>query len=292
MVAAQFVDVLTEADRLDEAEAVLARSGQLGDPPAYALPSPLLLQSRSRLRFAQHRPQEAYADARAAGDRWQELSVCHPALASWRVEAIAALVALGDSSRARDLAGEHIRLAERLGTAAPLAAGWRVLAQAGDVVDRVRLLERAQALTAASPARLEHVRVLVDLGAALRRVNRRAEARIPLQQALDLADRHGMALLARRSRAELVAAGARPRRPASTGPQALTPAEYRVASMAAAGHSNPEIAAQLFVTRRTVETHLTHVFGKLSIGSRSELGQALVVDVAEPAALQPSGRRA
>lgn len=84
-----------------------------------------------------------------------------------------------------------------------------------------------------------------------------------------------MRLLADRARDELQAAGARPRRAALTGPQALTPAEHRVAHFAAEGHSNREIAEQLYVSRRTVETHLTHVFQKLDIRARAELPTAL-----------------
>jgi DNA-binding CsgD family transcriptional regulator len=111
----------------------------------------------------------------------------------------------------------------------------------------------------------------VELGAALRRANRRAEARLPLRRALDLTERGGMRLLARRASDELRAAGARPRRDLLTGLGALTAAEHPVATMAAAGHSNREIAERLYVTQRTVETHLTHAFEKLSIAYRTEL---------------------
>ena len=75
--------------------------------------------------------------------------------------------------------------------------------------------------------------------------------------------------------AELLAAGARPRRPAITGPESLTPAERHIASLAATGHSNRDIAGQLYITRRTVETHLTHTFDKLGISSRAELADTL-----------------
>lgn len=131
------------------------------------------------------------------------------------------------------------------------------------------------ALTAGSPCALEHARGLVELGAALRRANRRADARTPLRRALDLGERDGMLLLAGRARDELHAAGARPRRPALTGPEALTPTEHRVATLAAAGHSNRDIAQQLYVTRRTVETHLTHAFQKLDISARDQLAERL-----------------
>lgn len=269
------VDVLTEADRLDEAETVLLETGHTGAPPPGAMGSPLLLQSRARLRLAQGRFDEAYADTEEARARCEELTVQHPVLASWRVTQVEALVALGERRRAEVVARDQLRLADVLGTPAARATGRRALAQTIDGPARVPLLEQATDLAASSPARLEHVRCLVDLGAALRRSNRRGDARPPLREALDLADQHGMAMLARRARDELHASGARPRRPATTGPGALTPAEHRVATLASQGVSNRDIAGQLYVTRRTVETHLTHAFQKLGVRSRAELPGAL-----------------
>jgi DNA-binding NarL/FixJ family response regulator len=191
------------------------------------------------------------------------------------VEAVEALTALGESAAIHELAEEHLGLATRLGTPAPQIAGLRALARSVGAAERVQLLGRAVALGSTTPARLEHVRAMVELGAALRRVNRRADAQRQLRHALHLADADGMALLARRARAELLAAGARPRRPAITGPRALTPAERQIASLAATGLSNRDIAAQLYITRRTVETHLTHAFDKLAISSRAELPASL-----------------
>jgi DNA-binding NarL/FixJ family response regulator len=102
-----------------------------------------------------------------------------------------------------------------------------------------------------------------------------ADARAPLRRALEQADRGGMLLLAARARDELSAIGARPRRSALSGPGALTPAEHRVAQLAAGGRGNRAIAERLYVTQRTVETHLTHAFQKLDIRSRGELAAAL-----------------
>jgi DNA-binding CsgD family transcriptional regulator len=146
--------------------------------------------------------------------------------------------------------------------------------------EAVELLERSVTLLAASPARLEHTRALVALGSAFRRVNRRSDAREPLRQALDQAQRGGMRLLADRARHELQAAGARPRRTALTGIDSLTPSERQVADLAAQGHANREIAQRLYVTRRTVETHLTHAYGKLGVSSRSDLVELLTVETA------------
>ena len=77
------------------------------------------------------------------------------------------------------------------------------------------------------------------------------------------------------ARAELRVTGARIRRPASSGPDALTPSERRIAGLAAGGATNPEIAQALFVTVKTVEMHLGNAYRKLGIGSRRELAAAL-----------------
>ena len=137
-------------------------------------------------------------------------------------------------------------------------------------------LREAAELAAAAGARLEHARALVELGAALRRANQRTAAREPLR------DRAGPGIPLRRDAARAAGQGraagghgARPRRGALTGLEALTTSERRVAELAATGMSNPEIAQALFVTLNTVEGHLRHVYQKLSVSSRAELPTAL-----------------
>ena len=269
------VDALVEAADLDGADEALSAAGQQGDPPAGAFAAVLVLQSRARLRLAQHRPADALADAFAARDRAAELGIRHAVFASWRAEAVEALLALGNAPAARQLALEQLALADELGAACARGAALRVLARTDS--DPVPPLEQAAAVLAASPYRLEHTRALVDLGAALRRANRRAEARQPLRAALEQAERGGMQLLARRAREELLGTGARPRRSALRGPDALTPAEHRIAVLAAQGQSNRAIAERLYVTQRTVETHLTHAFAKLDIATRAQLAGAMGV---------------
>ena len=267
------VDALTELG--EAAEAALKAAELVGPPPPGALATAMFLESRARLRLSQQRPADAYADLRRVAGVWQALGMQHPGLAAWRVDACRALVALDDVGTARELADEHLRLADRVGLPGPRGAGLRALAATAGRDEAIALLEQAALLLADSAARLEYCRVLVDLGAALRRANRRAAARGPLSRALALADHGGMRLLAGRAREELRAAGARPRRSALSGVDALTAAERRVATLAARGCSNPEIAQQLYVTRRTVETHLTHVFQKLGVGARSDLATRL-----------------
>ena len=269
------VDALTELDEPEDADAALATGGFLGDLPAGALPAPMLLESRARLRLAQHRHADAHADLLDAARGGTSFGIRHPGFAAWRVDDCEALVALGDARGARQLAEEHLALAERVGLPGPCGAGLRALARTVERREAVALLEQAIDLVADSPVQVEHARCLVALGAALRRTNHRAAARDPLRRALDLADRGGMRRLARRARDELRASGARPRRAALSGVESLTASEHRVAVLAAHGRSNREIAQELYVTQRTVETHLTHVFQKLHIGSRAELARTL-----------------
>ena len=72
-------------------------------------------------------------------------------------------------------------------------------------------------------------------------------------------------------------AGARPRRRRLSGPEALTAGERRVVALAAGGRSNREIAAELFLSLKTVETHLSHAYAKLSVRRRGDLAAALAV---------------
>jgi DNA-binding CsgD family transcriptional regulator len=268
------LDALIEADELAAAEAALAAAG-LGDPPDGVLAAPLVLQSRASLRLAQRRPADARADLLDAARRWDDLNCCHPVLASWRIGATEAFARSHDVAAARRLAAEQLELSDRLGTPGARGAALRATAAAAPPDKRIPLLEQACDILSESPAKLEHARALVDLGGALRRANRRAEARRPLSLAVDLAHRGGMRLISRRAKTELLAAGARPRRDLISGPGALTPAEYRIAALAAAGHGNRDIAEQLYITLRTVETHLTHVFRKLDITTRSQLPTAM-----------------
>ncbi len=265
------VDALIELDELAAADTALDAAGLQGEPQAGAFSAMLLLESRARLRLAQGRPAAAHADLRAAAEGWPAFGATRPGLAEWRVHDAAALLALGDASGARRLAAEHLDVARRIGHPAATCSGLRAVATTSELREAIGLLEQAVRVVEGSPAGLEHTRALVDLGAALRRANRRADCREPLRLALDLAERGGMRRLADRARHELQAAGARPRRTAISGLDALTPAEYQVAALAAQGSSNPEIAQQLFVTRRTVETHLTHAFQKLGVTTRAAL---------------------
>jgi DNA-binding CsgD family transcriptional regulator len=133
------------------------------------------------------------------------------------------------------------------------------------------MLAEAVKILESTPAALDRATALVDLGAAHRRSGQRNAAQRPLRDGLALAEKMRARALVERAYAELGALGQRPRRPAVAGVEALTPAERRVALLALHGQSNPQIAQALFVTIKTVETHLARAYRKLGISGRRQL---------------------
>jgi DNA-binding CsgD family transcriptional regulator len=123
--------------------------------------------------------------------------------------------------------------------------------------------------------RAELARTHLLYGEQLRRANRRMDARAQLRIAADSFASMGMEAFADRARRELLATGETVRKRTVDTRDALTPQERQIAELARDGLSNPEIGARLFLSRRTVEWHLRHVFGKLGIKSRRELPSAL-----------------
>jgi DNA-binding CsgD family transcriptional regulator len=268
------VDALIERGELAEAAALVeATSVDAQAAGSYVVHG--FLDSRARLRLVQGRTAEGAEELLALGRALEGVGVRNPGIISWRSEAALALVRLGDRVEARRLAGRELELAERWGAARAIGRALRALGLATGGEDGRALIARAATVLETSAARLDHARALADLGAALRRAGRRADAREPLRMARDLAHRCGARTLADAAHGELVASGAKPRRLALTGAASLTPSERRVAEMAAGGLTNRDIAQALFVTPKTVEVHLSSSYRKLGIGARSQLPRAL-----------------
>jgi DNA-binding NarL/FixJ family response regulator len=141
-------------------------------------------------------------------------------------------------------------------------------------------LRESVALLELSQARLEYTRSLVELGAALRRANRRADARVHLAQGVRLAHECGAEALRTQAEQELAACRGRRPRLELSGRDSLTASEVRVIELAAAGATNSEIAGSLYVSLKTVETHLSRAYRKLGLsgpGSRRRLREVLSV---------------
>jgi len=268
--AAYLAEVMVERAELEEARALVDRPN-----PANQGFRLRLLEANGRVRLALDQPEPALTQLLEAARITNAAGIENPAVIAWRSQAALALHRLGREDEARVLAGEELELSRRWGAPRTVGVSLRALGLVEGGSRGEQLLRDAVDTLADSPARLEHARALVDLGAALRRGNSRSEARQLLREGVDQAHRCGATALVTRANHELAATGAHPRTVMLSGLEALTASERRVAQMAADDLSNKEIAQALFVTVKTVETHLGRVYRKLAVRSRKELALAL-----------------
>ncbi len=277
MNGAELVVTLVERGELVEAETELAPL----EPEAEVTAT--LRFARGRLRVELGRIGEGLGDLLGAGELAMRAGVTCPSFLPWRSEAALAHLALGEREPAHQLAQEELELARSFGAPRTLGLAERAAGIVAGGDRGASLLRSAIDSLDRGGARLDRARALADLGALLRRRNRRTEARELLREALDIAHRSGARGLAARAETELRATGARPRRQILSGVDALTASEFRIAEFAGQGLTNREIAQMLFVTPRTVEGHLTSVFRKLQVDSRAELAPVLGQHAAVPA---------
>ena len=262
---ATLAQALVARGRLDQAGEALA---ELGDDRQYpGFPNAVVALAHGELAMADGDPGAARGHFMRAGE---DFPYC-----AWRPGAATAALMIGERADATALAEEELIRARRFGAPRALGVALRVAGLCHGGEQGLRLLEESAAVLRGSPVLLELAKSLCELGAALRRAKQRADSRPLLREALELAHRCGAEPLEERAQTELRASGARPRRSALSGVDALTASELRVCQLAADGMTNAEIAQTLFVTRRTVETHLGNAYRKLDIKSRAELPGAL-----------------
>jgi DNA-binding CsgD family transcriptional regulator len=237
----------------------------------------------AQLRFAQGAAQLAQGSFDAAvatltevGELCDTNGILTPTPFPWRSDLARALAGTDRHDDAMRLASTELRLADACDVDRARGYALRALGLLAGGEAGLEHLAASRRAFVRSPARLEQGWASYELGAALRRAKRRRDARAPLDTALDLGLRCGAKLLIERSREELKALGARPRSVMLTGAESLTASERRVCRLAADGLKNSDIAQALFVSLRTVETHLGHAYRKLDITSRAELSQALI----------------
>ena len=214
---------------------------------------------------------EALAAARQASEDTPGLYVSMWALP----ELIEAAARSGNTDTAGDALAQLTETTQASGTDVGLGLEARSRALVSGPQAAETLYREAIDWLGRTQLRPELARAHLVYGEWLRREHRRTDARAQLRTAHEMLDAMGMAAFAERAGRELQATGETIRKRAAEAPSALTAQEFHIARLARDGRTNPEIGAQLFLSTRTVEWHLSHVFVKLGIGSRRELRAAL-----------------
>ncbi|MGW3358524.1 LuxR C-terminal-related transcriptional regulator [Streptomyces bungoensis] len=219
----------------------------------------------------------ALHDFLECGRRQSAREVVSPVVTPWRSAAAECRLALGGPREALALAEEELRLARIWGTPRTVGRALRVLGTVTGGRRGLELAEEAVTLLRDAGTGTEHelVAALVARGRQLTAAGDRTRARETLREAAGRAERLGAPRLRALAEEALREGGARRADAARTGSGALTGSERRIAQLAADGRTNTEIAALLHLARRTVETHLTHVYKKLGIRRRVQLREAL-----------------
>jgi DNA-binding CsgD family transcriptional regulator len=244
----------------------------LADELDYGGPLTLAAWALGLLELSLERAAEAARVLGPIRERLLAAGVGEPGFVPFVPDEVEALVALGRVEEAETVLDWFEERARALDRASALAAAARcraLLAAAhGDGEGALAHLELALAEHARVARPFERARTLLVQGSIERRANRRRAARATLEEALAELERLGAALWAGRARAELARISGR-----ASFPGDLTRSERRVAELVAEGRTNRQVAAALFVTERTVETHLTHVYAKLGIHTRTQLAR-------------------
>jgi DNA-binding CsgD family transcriptional regulator len=213
-----------------------------------------------------------YADMEAVT---RKVGLAEPCAVPWAGHAIAAYLGCGRTADAERVIGWLEDCAGRLPCRWPriaAATGRARLAEAArDLAAADRWHREAVSLLEGVDLPLERVQALLEYGRFLRRSGQPARARAPLALAERVASDGGALWLAGQAADELKVAGGRRRR--RTEPERLTPQEQRIADLAVARLTNKEIADQLFLSVKTVETHLGSIYAKLGVRSRRDLQQ-------------------
>jgi len=248
----------------------LARPAGVESITAYAAAAAGLLE----LALANY--QQAAAELARAASLTDRHGLGDPCVIQWRPDYIESLARTGRRAEAREQLAvlDHEAAATGSRWATMTAARSRGLIQ--DSPDQaIAALEHAVTVAETSPSPFEQARARLCLGEALRHARRRSDARPQLEQAHTAFVLLGAQPWAERAAAELAATGitAAPRRTPIHA--RLTPQELRVALQVAEGLTNQEVATRLFLSPKTIEVHLSHIYSKLGVHSRTSLARLL-----------------
>jgi DNA-binding CsgD family transcriptional regulator len=232
------------------------------------------IQALGDLELALGRPAAAVEHYEAQDEALRQRGIADVDL-SPSPELVEAYLRLGRSDDAARVAADFVARAIEKGQPWALARAARCRGQLAAPKEMEPCFEEALKLHDRTPDAFETARTRLSYGARLRRARKRVRAREQLRAALETFDGLGAEPWAAQARAELAATGETARRRDPTTLDELTPQELQIARLLASGNTTREAAAAIFVSPKTVEYHLRHIYDKLEIHSRDELTNSL-----------------
>jgi DNA-binding CsgD family transcriptional regulator len=270
-----------EDDCRAHAERALELAGAIG-----AGSTPVLARSAlGLLELGLGHPREAIGELEQVARMSEELGVGEPGVAQWGPDLIEAYVRSGDVERAQQALDRFNSEAERTARVWALAAAARCRGLLAPEDEFEEAFQAAFELHSRTPTPFERARSELAFGERLRRARRRADAREWLRRALETFQSLGAPVWMDRAHTELHASGETVRRREGVPLTDLTPQELQVALLVGEGATNREVGAALFLSPKTVEAHLSRIYRKLSIRSRTELARLVA---SEDAVVAPS----
>ncbi len=258
---------------VEPARAVCAELGGLIERDAAPIARLWFVGALGLLELSLGNPAAAWGACESLTEAVEQRGIDEPVVVEFLPDALEALIGLGQLERAQALLDTFEARGREVDRAWGLASAGRcrglLLAARGDLEGAVEVLERALGEHQRLEMPFELARTLLVHGQVRRRRREKRLARESLARGLGLFEELGASLWAQRASEQLVRLGLR------SAPGELTHTERRVAELAASGMSNKQIAAELFVSPRTVQANLSRVYDKLGIRTRAQLGARL-----------------
>ena len=271
---AGFAWLLARQGRAEESRRQGAEAVRLGTLHSAQLAMVWAAFAAADLEAVTGRPEVAKEAYLALVDKLAQLGVTDPDL-SPGPELVECCWQLGDTADAVSIAEDYLAASRAKGQPWALARAHRGLGVARGLADGEADFIEAMRLHDLTPDPFESARTRLAYGSVLRRSRRRVDARVPLREALATFEHLGAAPWADRAAVELEATGETASRRGAGVISALTPQERQIATLLAQGRTSREAAVALFLSPKTVEYHLRHVYIKLGIHSREELARVL-----------------
>jgi DNA-binding CsgD family transcriptional regulator len=237
---------------------------------------------RGLLELGLDRPQAAIAHLSRTRELAESIGIGEPNLVQWMPDLIESQIRAGLEPEARTTLAEFEAQAERTGRGWALASAARCRGLLAPPETADAIFSEAHRLVAALPSPFERARTELCWGERLRRDGRRVDARRHLYAALESFEALGAAPWAEKAARELRSSGGRAMRGPRARSDELTPQQMQIATMVAEGATNKSVANSLFLSPKTIEFHLGHVYRKLNISNRTQLARSLPITPAMP----------